>query len=133
MKYSGIALHSNNAVVAVIDDQDRVLYCRRLTNDLPLIIAALAPFHEDLQGIVVESTNNWYWLVDGLGGRWLCRASCQHICHQAVRGTEVRWRRTRRRVSRAYLPSWGIRTFRAISGGWCLKTFIYQWLGEFAF
>lgn len=25
MKYSGIDLHSNNAVVAVIDDQDRVL------------------------------------------------------------------------------------------------------------
>ncbi|WP_241991583.1 hypothetical protein [Paraburkholderia sp. RAU2J] len=49
-------------MVAVIDDQDRVLYCRRLTNDLPLIIAALAPFHEDLQGIVLESTYNWYGL-----------------------------------------------------------------------
>ena len=66
MKYSGIDLHSNNAVVAVIDDQDRVLYRRRLTNDLPLIIAALEPYHEDLQGVVVESTFNWYWLVDGL-------------------------------------------------------------------
>ncbi|CAE6828654.1 hypothetical protein R69746_06396 [Paraburkholderia aspalathi] len=30
MKFSGIDLHSNNAVVAVIDDQDRVLYCKRL-------------------------------------------------------------------------------------------------------
>ncbi|WP_425274036.1 IS110 family transposase [Paraburkholderia lacunae] len=68
MKYSGIDLHSNNAVVAVIDDQDRVLYRRRLTNDLPLIIAALEPYHEDLQGVVVESTFNWYWLVDGLMG-----------------------------------------------------------------
>ncbi|WP_245254526.1 transposase [Paraburkholderia sp. LEh10] len=66
MKYSGIDLHSNNAVLAVIDDQDRVLYCKRLANDLSSIIAVLAPFHEDLQGVVVESTYNWYWLVDGL-------------------------------------------------------------------
>jgi transposase len=66
MTYCGIDLHSNNAVVAVTDDQDRVLYCKRLANDLPLIIAALAPHRSDLQGVVVESTYNWYWLVDGL-------------------------------------------------------------------
>jgi transposase len=66
MTYSGIDLHSNNAVVAVIDDQDRVLYCKRLPNDLNLIIAALAPWRAQLQGVVVESTYNWYWLVDGL-------------------------------------------------------------------
>lgn len=56
MKYSGIDLHSNNAVVAVIDDQDRVLYCKRLTNDLELIVATLAPYRTELQGVVVEAT-----------------------------------------------------------------------------
>ncbi|MDH6153438.1 MULTISPECIES: hypothetical protein [Paraburkholderia] len=56
MKYSGIGLHSNNAVVAVIDDRDRVLYCKRLTNDLQLIVAALEPHRGELQGVVVEST-----------------------------------------------------------------------------
>ena len=66
MKFSGIDLHSNNAVVAVIDDEDRVLYCKRLTNDLSLIVAALMPWRAELQGVVVESTFNWYWLVDGL-------------------------------------------------------------------
>ena len=66
MKYSGIDLHSNNAVVAVIDDQDHVLYRKRLANDLQQIIAALAPHRDVLQGVVVESTFNWYWLVDGL-------------------------------------------------------------------
>ncbi|MGE6493091.1 IS110 family RNA-guided transposase [Cupriavidus metallidurans] len=66
MKYCGIDLHSNNAVVAVTDDHDRVLYCKRLANDFPLITAALAPHRADLQGVVVESTYNWYWLVDGL-------------------------------------------------------------------
>ncbi|SAL69678.1 hypothetical protein AWB69_08246 [Caballeronia udeis] len=56
MKFSGIDLHSNNAVVAVIDDQDRVLYCKRLTNDLGLIVAALAPYQAELEGVVVEAT-----------------------------------------------------------------------------
>jgi transposase len=56
MKYSGIDLHSNNAVVAVIDDQDHVLYRKRLSNDLQLIVAALDPYRCELQGVVVEST-----------------------------------------------------------------------------
>ena len=43
MKYCGIDLHSNNSVVAVIDDDDRVLYCKRLANDLGLIMGALLP------------------------------------------------------------------------------------------
>jgi hypothetical protein len=38
----GIDLHSNNAVVAVIDDQDRVLYCKRLANAIPAVRAACA-------------------------------------------------------------------------------------------
>src|SRR6267143_239124 len=66
MKYSGIDLHANNCVVAVIDEQDQVLYCRRPANDLELITHALEPYRDELQGVVVESTYNWYWLVDGL-------------------------------------------------------------------
>lgn len=65
-KYSGIDLHSNNAVVVVTDEEDRVLYQKRLPNRLPEILAALAPHREELMGVVVESTYNWYWLVDGL-------------------------------------------------------------------
>src|SRR5207302_6677374 len=30
------------------------------------ILEQLAPYHADLKGVVVESTYNWYWLVDGL-------------------------------------------------------------------
>ncbi|NVI09582.1 IS110 family transposase, partial [Paraburkholderia sp. JPY454] len=47
-------------------DQDRMLYCKRLTNELQLIVSALGPYRDELQGVVVESTFNWYWLVDGL-------------------------------------------------------------------
>ncbi len=64
--YCGIDLHSNNAYLVVLDEQDHVIYRRRLANDLGLILRELAPFAEQLVGVVVESTFNWYWLVDGL-------------------------------------------------------------------
>jgi transposase len=66
MMYSGIDLHSNNSVVAVIDDGDRVVAQKRLPNDLAKIVGFLSRWKEELAGIVVESTYNWYWLVDGL-------------------------------------------------------------------
>lgn len=66
MNYSGIDLHSNNSVVTVTDDNDRVVAEKRLPNDLAKIIGFLLPWREELAGVVVESTYNWYWLVDGL-------------------------------------------------------------------
>lgn len=64
--YGGIDLHSNNNVVALLDDTDRVVYRRRLPNDAWTVVDALAPFREAIDGLVVESTYNWYWLVDAL-------------------------------------------------------------------
>ncbi len=64
--YGAIDLHSTNSVVVVIDEQDRVVYQKRLPNDLALILKELSVYQSELQGIVVESTYNWYWLVDGL-------------------------------------------------------------------
>jgi transposase len=66
MKYSGIDLHSNNSVVLVSDEADRVVWRRRLPNELGQVLQALEPYREELAGVVVESTYNWYWLVDGL-------------------------------------------------------------------
>lgn len=66
MKYSGIDLHSNNSVVSVIDEEDRIVAEKRLPNELSRIVGLLMPWREDLSGVVVESTYNWYWLVDGL-------------------------------------------------------------------
>jgi transposase len=34
--------------------------------DLESVLQALKPFQRRLEKIVVESTYNWYWLVDGL-------------------------------------------------------------------
>jgi transposase len=64
--YCGIDLHSNNSYVVVLEPGGRRRFARRLANDLAVILAALAPFRAALAGIAVESTYNWYWLVDGL-------------------------------------------------------------------
>lgn len=64
--YGGIDLHANNSVVVLLNAQDQVIYQKRLPNDLPTILAALAPHPGEIMGFVVESTYNWYWLVDGL-------------------------------------------------------------------
>jgi transposase len=64
--YCGIDLHSNNSVVAILDENDNTIYEKRLPNDLAIIIGVLRTYQAELAGCVVESTYNWYWLVDGL-------------------------------------------------------------------
>jgi transposase len=53
-------------MLVVLDKDDRVILERRLKNDFERIRMALAPYRESIRGIAVESTYNWYWLVDGL-------------------------------------------------------------------
>jgi transposase len=77
MCYAGIDLHATNSVLVVIDDADRVLYQKRLRNDLPLVLTALDPYRTTMQGVAVESTYNWYWLVDGL----MDAGYCVHLAH----------------------------------------------------
>jgi len=64
--YCGIDLHSNNHYVSIIDQEDNRLKEKRLSNDLSKTLTLLEPYKNDLQGIAIESTFNWYWLVDGL-------------------------------------------------------------------
>ncbi len=64
--YAGIDLHSSNNYVGILNEQDQRLFGKRLPNDLGNVLMALQPFKNDLDGVVVESTYNWYWLVDGL-------------------------------------------------------------------
>lgn len=64
--YAACDLHSNNTVLAVVDDAGALRYRQRLPNDLSLLDAALTPFREGLAGVAVESTYNAYWLIDGL-------------------------------------------------------------------
>ena len=64
--YAGIDLHSSNNYIGVIDANDKRLYSKRHDNRLEDVLKVLGRFKASLQGVVVESTYNWYWLVDGL-------------------------------------------------------------------
>lgn len=64
--YGAIDLHSNNSFIVLLDEQDHVVYQKRCPNDLSYILSELFPYQSQIRGIAVESTFNWYWLVDGL-------------------------------------------------------------------
>ena len=64
--YCGIDLHSNNHVLVIIDEKDKRLVEKTLPNDLSCSLRELQPYKRRLKGIAVESTFNWYSLVDGL-------------------------------------------------------------------
>jgi transposase len=62
--YTGFDLHSSNNYLAIVDEKGKRVYKRRLRNDPESIITTLIPHKDNIAGIVVESTYNWYWLVD---------------------------------------------------------------------
>jgi transposase len=64
--YGGIDLHSNNCVVVLVDEDGREILRKRIDNDISKMLTLLEPYRNDITGLVVESTYNWYWLVDGL-------------------------------------------------------------------
>jgi len=63
---AGIDLHSNNAMVGVVDQAGGRLAHQKVECELKEIVRFLAPYKERLESVAVESTYNWYWLVDGL-------------------------------------------------------------------
>jgi transposase len=64
--YVGIDLHSTNNYIAIIDHDNKRIFKKKTKNDLRLVVEALKPYQEQIKGVVIESTYNWYWLVDGL-------------------------------------------------------------------
>ena len=64
--YGGIDLHSTNSYVAVVSGDTKKLLIHKFPNDKGKIISALTPYKKRLEGIAIESTYNWYWLVDAL-------------------------------------------------------------------
>ncbi len=63
---AGMDLHSNNVMVGVMDMTGKRLASRKLSCDLKEVVQYLAPYKARLKKVGVESTYNWYWLVDGL-------------------------------------------------------------------
>lgn len=64
--YSAIDLHSTNQFIVVIDENNVPVLEKRCPNKLESALMALEPYKDSLVGVAVESTYNWYWLVDGL-------------------------------------------------------------------
>ena len=64
--YSGLDLHSRNTYIGILDIDFKRVFKKSVSNNLDLILETLEPFRDQLKGLVVESTYNWYWLVDGL-------------------------------------------------------------------
>ena len=64
--YGGLDLHSDNVFCALLDAGRNAVFEKRLPNDLDAIRLALEPYRERIRELAVESTYNWYWLVDGL-------------------------------------------------------------------
>jgi len=65
---AGIDLHSNNLVVGIMDQDGKRVGEKKLPCELEAVVRFLAPFKPRLEQVAVESTYNWYWLVDGLQG-----------------------------------------------------------------
>ena len=63
---AGIDLHGNNLVIGVMNQDGKRIAHRKLDCELDQVLAFLQPMKSRLQSMAVESTFNWYWLVDGL-------------------------------------------------------------------
>ena len=64
--YAGLDLHGDNVMCSLHDGSGRLVAKKRVETTLPAVVAVLEPFRDRLAGVGVESTYNWYWLVDGL-------------------------------------------------------------------
>ena len=63
---AGIDLHSNNVIIGVMNQDGKRVGYRKVECSLKDVIEFLEPLKSQLQSLAVESTFNWYWLVDGL-------------------------------------------------------------------
>jgi len=63
---AGMDLHSNNVMVGIVDMEGKRIVHQKLECDLSKVAQFLKPYKKRLEKVAVESTYNWYWLVDGL-------------------------------------------------------------------
>src|ERR1043166_2476707 len=63
---AGMDLHSNNVVIGLMDMDGKRVAHQKVECKLSQVLKFMAPYKKRLEQIGVESTYNWYWLVDGL-------------------------------------------------------------------
>lgn len=64
--YSAFDVHSKSNFLGILDEDGKRIFRKKLSNDLQGIRESLEPYKGQMVGIVVESTYNWYWIVDAL-------------------------------------------------------------------
>lgn len=64
--HAGIDLHSNNLMIGLVNQDGKRVAHRKFECRLQEVVDFLKPHRAQLESIAVESTFNWYWLVDGL-------------------------------------------------------------------
>jgi transposase len=64
--YAGLDLHGNNVVCALRDEAGFTVANRKVDSTMKAVLEFLDPFRARIVRVGVESTFNWYWLVDGL-------------------------------------------------------------------
>jgi len=62
--YAAFDLHSSSSYLGISDEKGRRIFKKKLPNDPARIKETLRPFKDEIEGIVVESPYNWYFLVD---------------------------------------------------------------------
>ncbi len=62
----GMDLHGRNVLCSLTDENDQVVAEERLPTKLRDVLHFLEPHRKRISTIAIESTYNWYWLVDGL-------------------------------------------------------------------
>jgi transposase len=50
-------------MVVLLDEEDPVVYEKRLSNDLGYLLLELAPYQGRIEGVVVESTFKKLWRI----------------------------------------------------------------------
>ena len=112
--YCGIDLSARESSICVINDEQLIVFEQKIINQFDRIEHSLRPYKEELR-IVVESTFNWYWLVDGLqaAGYDVCLAYTLGL--QMITGAKVK---TDRRDGYALVcclsRNWSLRAFAVV-------------------
>jgi transposase len=78
--FCGMDLHSNNTVIGIIDENGKKVFKGKFPNITDVILKVLEPYKESLCGVVVESTYNWYFLVDALMDKGGYKVHLAHPC-----------------------------------------------------
>lgn len=66
--YAAIDLHARNNYLAIVTETGERRFKQKMSNHQEIILETLRPYNDSVAGIAVESTYNWYWLVDALMG-----------------------------------------------------------------